>query len=385
MADRPQSRADAGQGVLRDHHAGDRHRHRDRLRADRSDQGVGVVGDAERRRRRADHGGDDANGRAPRHHGRIHDHAEAAAARLVRDGGDGRSPSWRCSDRCWSSARGGRRPAAKVRHPRRPTVRPCYARTNDRSTRPPASAAVSHELPIPRAMLDACSLDIAKPLTARDPPYLATLNAQQRVAVEHGVGVDADDRRPLLIIAGAGSGKTSTLACRAAHLIANGADPQRLLLLTFSRRAAEALERRAGQVLQRLSTTASMRASGARLGRHVSQRRRARAAPVRDAHRRQRIVQHSRSRGCRGSARSRASRSRPVGDEESISGEGHVHRDLLARRQRRDVARRRSRRTRTRGARSGGASWRSCSKPTSLRSRRRTSSTTTISCSTGPT
>jgi len=109
-------------------------------------------------------------------------------------------------------------------------------------------------------MLDACSLDIAKPLTARDPPYLATLNAQQRVAVEHGVGVDADDRRPLLIIAGAGSGKTSTLACRAAHLIANGADAQRLLLLTFSRRAAEALERRAGQVLQRLSTTASMRA-----------------------------------------------------------------------------------------------------------------------------
>jgi len=89
-------------------------------------------------------------------------------------------------------------------------------------------------------MLDACSLDIAKPLTARDPPYLATLNAQQRVAVEHGVGVDADDRRPLLIIAGAGSGKTSTLACRAAHLIANGADAQRLLLLTFSRRAAEA-------------------------------------------------------------------------------------------------------------------------------------------------
>ena len=108
-------------------------------------------------------------------------------------------------------------------------------------------------------MLDACSLDIAKPLTARDPPYLATLNAQQRVAVEHGVGVHADDRRPLLIIAGAGSGKTSTLACRAAHLIANGADAQRLLLLTFSRRAAETLERRAGQVLQRLSTTASMR------------------------------------------------------------------------------------------------------------------------------
>src|SRR4051812_36466490 len=82
------------------------------------------------------------------------------------------------------------------------------------------------------------------------PEYLASLNAQQRDAVEHGVGPAATDSGPLLIIAGAGSGKTSTLACRAAHLIAHGADPQRMLLLTFSRRAAEALERRAGQFLQ---------------------------------------------------------------------------------------------------------------------------------------
>ncbi len=51
------------------------------------------------------------------------------------------------------------------------------------------------------------------------------------------------------MIAGAGSGKTSTLAHRVAHLIAGGADPQRLLLLTFSRRAAQEMERRAGQVL----------------------------------------------------------------------------------------------------------------------------------------
>ena len=40
---------------------------------------------------------------------------------------------------------------------------------------------------------------------------------------------------PVLVIAGAGSGKTSTLAQRVAHLIVNGADPGRILLLTFSR------------------------------------------------------------------------------------------------------------------------------------------------------
>ena len=54
------------------------------------------------------------------------------------------------------------------------------------------------------------------------------------------------------VIAGAGSGKTNTLAHRVAHLILNGADPQRMLLLTFSRRAAQEMERRVGSVLQRV-------------------------------------------------------------------------------------------------------------------------------------
>jgi DNA helicase-2/ATP-dependent DNA helicase PcrA len=85
---------------------------------------------------------------------------------------------------------------------------------------------------------------------------LATLNDAQRAAVVHGVdtalGPGQQDLRPLLVIAGAGSGKTSTLAHRVAHLIAGGADPQRLLLLTFSRRAAQEMGRRAGQVLQRV-------------------------------------------------------------------------------------------------------------------------------------
>jgi len=95
------------------------------------------------------------------------------------------------------------------------------------------------------------------------PDGLAFLNPAQRLAVEHGVGAAGGvEGGPLLIIAGAGSGKTSTLACRAAHLIANGADPQRMLLLTFSRRAAEELERRAGQFLQRLLGPASPRRPG---------------------------------------------------------------------------------------------------------------------------
>ena len=57
--------------------------------------------------------------------------------------------------------------------------------------------------------------------------YLEKLNEQQRRAVEHGVGlVEGHTAGPLLIIAGAGSGKTNTLAHRVAHLIVNGADPR---------------------------------------------------------------------------------------------------------------------------------------------------------------
>ena len=54
--------------------------------------------------------------------------------------------------------------------------------------------------------------------------YLEKLNPQQRRAVEHG-GSALAEAGPLLIIAGAGSGKTNTLAHRVAHLIVNGADP----------------------------------------------------------------------------------------------------------------------------------------------------------------
>jgi DNA helicase-2/ATP-dependent DNA helicase PcrA len=90
---------------------------------------------------------------------------------------------------------------------------------------------------------------------AKSPPsdYLDVLNAEQRRAVEHGSDKStSDDARALLIIAGAGSGKTHTLAYRVAHLICRGADPRRVLLLTFSRRAAAEMERRAGRILHRV-------------------------------------------------------------------------------------------------------------------------------------
>jgi DNA helicase-2/ATP-dependent DNA helicase PcrA len=79
------------------------------------------------------------------------------------------------------------------------------------------------------------------------PAYLADLNPQQRRAVEYGCEVAAD-APPLLIIAGAGSGKTNTLAHRVAHLIVRGADPRRILLLTFSRRAAAEMQKRVERI-----------------------------------------------------------------------------------------------------------------------------------------
>ena len=91
---------------------------------------------------------------------------------------------------------------------------------------------------------------LATPLRTRPAPAaadpFAALNDEQRQAVFHG---SADAPPPLLICAGAGSGKTLTLAARVARLVLAGADPQRLLLLTFSRRAAREMALRAGRLL----------------------------------------------------------------------------------------------------------------------------------------
>jgi DNA helicase-2/ATP-dependent DNA helicase PcrA len=110
------------------------------------------------------------------------------------------------------------------------------------------------------------------------------LNPEQLAAVMHGTGEEAHDTRPLLVIAGAGSGKTNTLAHRVANLIRHGADPQRIMLLTFSRRAAQEMERRVGSVLQKtlglnptqplpnLPWSGTFHSIGARLLRDYAQR-----------------------------------------------------------------------------------------------------------------
>jgi DNA helicase-2/ATP-dependent DNA helicase PcrA len=113
--------------------------------------------------------------------------------------------------------------------------------------------------------------------------YLEKLNPQQRRAVEHG-GLLLADAGPLLIIAGAGSGKTNTLAHRVAHLIVSGADPRRMLLLTFSRRAAaemsrrveritaNAMRERASAMKASISWSGTFHAVGARLLREYAER-----------------------------------------------------------------------------------------------------------------
>ena len=85
----------------------------------------------------------------------------------------------------------------------------------------------------------------------RAPPALPSraaaaqvLNGEQHAAVEHDPAAG-----PLLVIAGAGTGKTATLAARVAWLAQRGADLRRILLVTFSRRAAREMERRAGRLL----------------------------------------------------------------------------------------------------------------------------------------
>ncbi|HQT26347.1 MAG TPA: ATP-dependent helicase, partial [Burkholderiales bacterium] len=95
----------------------------------------------------------------------------------------------------------------------------------------------------------------------------STLNPEQQLAVEHG-------KSPLLVIAGAGSGKTNTLAHRLARLVSEGADPGRIMLLTFSRRAAEEMKRRAADIAPaaRLSWSGTFHGIGARLLREYAGR-----------------------------------------------------------------------------------------------------------------
>ena len=111
--------------------------------------------------------------------------------------------------------------------------------------------------------------------------HLSRLNEPQRRAAsfgepEPGRGVTCG---PLLIVAGAGTGKTNTLAHRVAHLVLHGVAPERILMLTFTRRAAAEMRRRAadivrsasgGTVHERLGWSGTFHAVGNRLLRHYA-------------------------------------------------------------------------------------------------------------------
>src|ERR1700722_11894881 len=119
--------------------------------------------------------------------------------------------------------------------------------------------------------------------------HLEKLNGPQRKAVTFGEllpdnkGVKCG---PLLIVAGAGTGKTDTLAHRVAHLVIHGVAPGRILMLTFTRRASVEMRRRAHEIVkkaldeplgglsqtitQRLSWAGTFHSIGNRLLRHYA-------------------------------------------------------------------------------------------------------------------
>src|SRR3954469_20432044 len=88
---------------------------------------------------------------------------------------------------------------------------------------------------------------------------LQKLNREQREAVTYGIknGI-ATQHRPLLIVAGAGTGKTKTLAMRTSALIACGTEPNRMFVAVFTRRAARELVERAQQAIQDITPGVSL-------------------------------------------------------------------------------------------------------------------------------
>src|SRR6187455_179424 len=121
------------------------------------------------------------------------------------------------------------------------------------------------------------------------PEQLGSLNAPQKRAVTYGEplpGGKGFRSGPLLIVAGAGTGKTNTLAHRVAHLAMSGVDPARILMLTFTRRAAIEMKRRASDIMreafndklggkasaisQRLTWAGTFHSIGNRLLRHYA-------------------------------------------------------------------------------------------------------------------
>jgi DNA helicase-2/ATP-dependent DNA helicase PcrA len=135
---------------------------------------------------------------------------------------------------------------------------------------------------VPPDSLAALPLDDTNATSTGIDRLLARLNAEQRAAARHGL--DGSDGGPLLIIAGAGTGKTNALAHRVACVVESGVDPRTILLLTFSRRAAVEIARRVEGIVAGLGErwarvahsvlpwTGTFHAIGARLLREYAER-----------------------------------------------------------------------------------------------------------------
>src|SRR5438309_3285569 len=88
-------------------------------------------------------------------------------------------------------------------------------------------------------------------VTQESPAWLQSLNPEQLTAATHPGG-------PLLILAGAGTGKTMTLCARVAWLVSEGVAPERIMLLTFTRRAAREMLQRTRALVKMPSGSAGV-------------------------------------------------------------------------------------------------------------------------------
>ena len=220
---------------------------------------------------------------------------------------------------------------------------------------------------------------------------LGSLNAPQRKAVTYGEplpGGKGFRAGPLLIVAGAGTGKTNTLAHRVAHLAMSGVDPARILMLTFTRRASIEMKRRANEIMreafddklggkasaisQRLTWAGTFHSIGNRLLRHYAKH--VGLDPV---------LQRARSLRLGRPGRHRAHRARLFGQGPALPAQGHLPRDLFLPREHAEVAQGNARDAVLRGARTSKRTSASCCAPTSSASRSTACSISTTCCSTG--